>query len=1244
MKGVSQRGLRGSSLALSRSNRTSKEQRGRGQNSVPRCAATSPSPRTAAALVPPTTQQLQHAPLVAFTQWNEAAMEALRNGEGDSSRRILSALLPVLEARLHAMQCKPSAHTSSTAIESWRLAHALTLNNYGCQLRRDGLTGEALRQFLRAKQVETLVFGKPSCSTMLNLSAVLLSSGAAEEALAISKECVMAAQDGEPILFITALHNLAVALGQQTSERERKAALPTMLQALREAQSALGEQHATTLMLKEKCGLTSGWFSQDRGPEAGPEVAAPVPAVESPSVHGTLHGNSAAQSPSPAPLTAQEIARAALHTLDFGEPVHAHPAAHAVAALDAAEPANGDSNGWVQDAYPASSLRPSPNADARSQSYAGRATEDNQDSLLSPPRQSTHLDSVTDVDAVRATHLRMPLVESALPKPLQVSSRQSSAAASVDQQCLNSVNLSGMQRSVAIAPLETVLQEPFQTASLVMSRSVPNLVGPAGPIRDLYKMDSADGKRGPVFLRFSLPPRLPAASTVSLPLRKVAPQGAAAGPSGASAEGRRRKPSPATMPPSVSKWSGDSNLESSTAATLITEMPTAGDVKTVDKDERPFSKTGGRATLPSAPQRSLFGCSGSLYARRTVRREVEKQEERAYRVQREAEKKAAEAETAFQLALQKIQCRTQNTAAVTIQHAWRQWWSAVGRTRRDVQLQRLEELQRRRRERLALGFVAGKMPGRSGKVTIPPPPSQQHGHVGGYVVPAIVLRCCRKWLANTVCVRHVAKSHRSLVDGRLHEADVRRGVCRIQALWRGSIVRHRRAEHQQQPQLDGENACVIAVSAAYRRRAEAELLEYSALVLQQAYRSYRARQLRRRLYAAKHNGPAAVIQRWLRCTLADQRNRGVDSRTIRVRDAAARTIQRVWRGYVGRVAFRMRELRLRMGHAGVYPFALEAGIGTARRLAAIDDREGRAAKHISAKTSTPPSPAAVKRAGARPCSGKPDSFAAGKAALDLNCTAALVDAYAADCLQRSGEVYRLRDAERDRYHIGLYVDVRATRERQAWQESLRLRSTEVLRRRAAMDTRIHEEQRAFTEHRAALAIQRAYRAWRRMQEDKGRNTDFLYYSRALYQQHELGSLAARKQRQRDTARAIALYGDSAMAMRAERVKAAEELALVADCNGPASSSSGPNGVIAAPHKGAMKISSYAERMARKQQRQEQEAMQRRDEVLVALTYPHDMAHAREGPDECAARTGTTYEHPYYIPYVNEEHCRTLGID
>ncbi|GET92260.1 hypothetical protein, conserved [Leishmania tarentolae] len=1244
MKGVTQRGLHGSSLAMSRSKGTSKGPHRHGHNGAPRYAAASPSPRTAAALIPPTAQQLQHAPLVAFTQWNETAMEALRNGDGDSSRRILSTLLPVLDARLHAMQCKSSAQTSPTVIEAWRLAHALTLNNYGCQLRRDGLTDEALHQFQRAKQVETLVFGKPSCSTMLNLSAVLLSSGATKEALTIAKDCVMAAQDGEPILFITALHNLAVALGQQTSERERKAALPTMLQALREAQSTLGEKHETTLMLKEKCGLTSGWISQDNGAEVEPEGAAPMPVAESPSPHRTFQESAAAKLPSTTPLTAQESARAALHTLNFGEPVHTHPIVHALAVVDAAKPAHGDPNREEPRACPTSPSRHLLDADPRSQRYVGKATQDGQVSLRSPPQHPAHVDSPERADAVYATHLKTTATKGDTPDVHWVSSRRSSAAASVHQYDLESVNLSCTQYSIPSTPLETVVQEPFQVARLVMSRSVTNVVGPAGSIGDLYKSGD-DSTGGPCFLRFSLPPPLPLANTVSLPLRKLVLSGSAARPSGTTSEDARgRKPSPATMPRCVSKASSGNNRESCTVTKAITITPTAEARGTVEKGEKSVPEGGRDGARPSLPKRSLFGGKGSSYTRRIVNREVEKQEERAYRIQREAEKKAEEAENAFQLAFEKLQHRTQSRAATIIQHAWRQWWNAVGRKRREVQLRRLEELQRRRRERLALGLVAGKMSERPGKVTIPPPPSKQHGDVGGHLVPAVVLRCWRNWLSNTICVRYVAKSHRSRVDARLHEADVRHCICRIQALWRGVIARQRRPKHQQQPQLYAENATSMTKSTAYLLRAKDELREYSALVLQMAYRSYRARQLRHRLYLAKHEGPAKVIQRWLRCTWADHRNRGVDRRTVCMRNAAAITIQRMWRGFLGRVAFHMRQLRLRMDRVGAPLPAIEAGSCSAQRLGVVSAPECRTAKHLSTKTSRPSSASdRVKKVADLPPAGNAGFFTAGKGTPDSSRTAVPTEAYAAACLQRSDEVYRLRDMERNRYHIGLYVDVMASKERQAWQESLRLRPTEVLRRRVQLDTQIHEEQRAFTEHRAAVAIQRAYRTWRRMKEDKSRDTNYLYYSRAFYQQRELGSLAARKQRQRDTARAIALYGDSARVMREERVKAAEELALVTDCNGPASSTSGPNGVIAVPREGA-KIASYAERMARKKWRQENEAMQRRDEVLVALTYPHDMAHAREGPEECAARLGTTYEHPYYIPYVNGEHYRTLGID
>lgn len=128
----------------------------------------------------------------------------------------------------------------------------------------------------------------------MNLSAVLLGMGRAEEALPLAQYCVEITStlsnrangkqkqkgqmitksklhkqqnnannnnndnDGNNILRITALHNLAVTLAQQPacSNETQQEALAMMLRAFREAQLSLGEMHPTTLMLRTKCGMT----------------------------------------------------------------------------------------------------------------------------------------------------------------------------------------------------------------------------------------------------------------------------------------------------------------------------------------------------------------------------------------------------------------------------------------------------------------------------------------------------------------------------------------------------------------------------------------------------------------------------------------------------------------------------------------------------------------------------------------------------------------------------------------------------------------------------------------------------------------------------------------------------------------------------------------------------------------------------------------------------------------------------
>ncbi|KAG5493936.1 hypothetical protein JKF63_01768 [Porcisia hertigi] len=1243
MKSIRQHGLRGGGDTATRAKRGFKAQRQAQRDRHSKYADTSSVAQPAVPLVPPTVQVLNRAPLEVFVQWNETAMEALRIGDTDFSRRILAALLPVLEARLHAMQCKASAHMPSTAVDSWRLAHALTLNNDGCQLRRDGRVDEALRQFLRAKQVETLVFGQPSCSTMLNLSAVLLSSGAAEEALVIAKECVMAAQDAEPVLFITALHNLAVALGQQSSERERNAALPTMRQALREAESVLGEQHPTTMMLKEKCVLTSrGSFLDSSAKNRGETEASERGGELGVGNEMTLESPTP-ESLSPKPLSAQERARAALHTLDFGEPAHYHQIAHNPIPPDAPHAAGPRVDSGGQKVHSSAVLNHSLGSAASGERRGTGGCPEGQDRPRSSAHTATQRDSVGDADSERGALVTGASSQSPAAHQLQFSRKLSSVAASVDHFCADSVHLSGTPVSDSRTPLETVLQEPFQVASLVISRSVPKYVGPAGPIRNLLDIDAEKAKDGHSFLRFGMPPPSLPANTTPLPLRKLPGPPVVQRPSYATAPPPRTKPQRARLPGNGSASDNDDDPYNNTVPELIsTATPAAGERHTITKSGKSASAPGSSRTHQSAPQRSLFGKKGPLCSKSVASRELQLQEERAYRAEREAERQAAEAQMAFERELEKIQLRTKNRAAVTIQQAWRQWWNSVGRSRRQLQLHRLKELQRRRRERQALGVLANKVRGKSGGGKIPPPPSHQHGEVGGYVVPAVLLRCAKKWLAKTVCVRYLVKTRRTPVQAQLHEVDVRCHICRIQALWRGALVRSRLTQHHQH-RLTG-NFPIHTGRDTNMLRAASELRDYSALVLQMAYRSYRARCMWRELYLRRHNGPAAKIQLWFRVTLADQRRRGVDSRTVQQRNSAALTIQRVWRGFLGKVAFRIRELRLRMDRAGSYHPAIEAGVRARQTIPAIEYQKVRQRKRIPEATSSPPKTAPESTTELPDDANTADASAADKTTCGSQSGVGTIDTYAISCLQRSSEVQRLRDAERDQYHIGLFVETMATKERQAWQESLRLRPTEVLRRRVVLDTRIHEEQRAFTEHRAAAAIQRAYRSWQKMRHDPRRDTNLLYYSRAFYQQRQLGSLAERKQRRREIARVTARCGDSVAPMREERQKAGELLALVENCNGPASFSCGINGVIAVPRDDGVAIAPYRERMERKQQRQRQEAIQRRDEVLVAINHSHDMMHVRESPEECAARIGDRYEQPYYIPYVNDEHRRILGID
>lgn len=1257
---------------------------------------------------------LDDASLANFTRWNETAMEALRAGDGATSRRILTSLLPELRERLalatKAASSKGRAAPDAAAtvvLQSWQLVYALTLNNYGCQLRRDGQSDAALQQFLTARDVETAVFGKPSCSTMLNLSAVLLSRGEAKAALAIATECAAAAQDGEPVLFITALHNLAVALGQQSGERSRSAALPTMLQALREAQAALGESHPTTKMLKEKCGLTSQWIHPTPPTATLPQpesvVTAPggqksyapqphSPALAAPSVSFSSASNrdeSTQAAGSEQEMSPQERARAALYTLNFGAPPKAHQSARRV---EAQVKDTADSKG-SDDGRRATPLQDYHTQQSPSPDSWERLSEKSSGSKASPTRLPP-LGNPSKVGGARLSSGNTPFTHhpSGAASAEDRVHRDSNAAVSVDQLCLDSAHLSTVEFGTPTEGPETVLQEAFHPSALSLNRHG------ATTLRDLCGVNQNGSVVYPSFLRFSaeLPPvpsrtasanakasmgndkpsaaaatttngRLPQdaffatdavpmsngdvfaqTTPADMKLPKRARTGSAGSQQFSNAKGGKSSTSLfATAPAAVSPKDAHSVAATSSARPSSPAKDNSHPHNHLNNNSsNNNSSSTSRNTQPAAARRTLFGhstahpnggsASSGRWADRAAQRQADLAEEEAYRRKLKEAEAAEEAAHAFERGLAKVKARTQARAARVIQRAWQQWWTSVGQPRRHVQLQRLEELQRRRRDRLALSSATGKRVPSAKLRTAPAGTSGSplsstplpHGRVGGQVMPAVVVRCGRRWLAKTACVRCAARLTRARVDGRLCEADVYRRVCKLQALWRGALQRQRLQVRDEQRGTSVEG-----------QRAEDEMRAYAALVVQCAFRRHAARRARQRLYAARYDAPATTIQQWLRRTWADQQQRGVDAPTSRRRNAAATDIQRVWRGYQGRVAFRMRELRQRIDQATPYALAIEGGETAAPAMAPSSVAKSSKTTEVPfthGPTSTPPQgPVSAPTASPSVPSHPPEKAAAANAA------------YEAACLQRGSAVQDLRDAEREHFHIPLYVETMASKERAAWQAAVRLRPTDVVRRRAELNSTMEAEQTFFVRHRAARVIQRAFRAWRAMLQDAARDTGLLRYARMRYQQRELGAAVAQQQRARDVDRAVRLYGDTIAPVREERARAAVALAaaegepeVVAT---PRAAAAGA--MVTAPELALMStVGQPCEQTSRARWRREQEALLHRDERLLALTAPHNAAHLREGPEECEARLGTTYEHPYYTPYVNEEHRWTLGID
>lgn len=243
---------------------------------------------------------------------NSEAMKLLENGDAGRSHKLLLEALQIVQEHQGKLKsgtkAVSSAALSSTSAprydtppigemqkkceEMWALAMSVTVSNLGCQLRKVNQPVEALSFLNTAKEVETALYGKPSTSTMLNISAVLLALGELQSALEIARYCVLADTEGEKVLRVTALHNYAMILGQlplPTNEEKRpslvladfdrfvvsnendantrtalkedcEGAMIIMRQALSESEAYLSREDPTRKLLHHRCLHPEEWI------------------------------------------------------------------------------------------------------------------------------------------------------------------------------------------------------------------------------------------------------------------------------------------------------------------------------------------------------------------------------------------------------------------------------------------------------------------------------------------------------------------------------------------------------------------------------------------------------------------------------------------------------------------------------------------------------------------------------------------------------------------------------------------------------------------------------------------------------------------------------------------------------------------------------------------------------------------------------------------------------------------------
>ncbi|RNF10333.1 hypothetical protein TraAM80_01693 [Trypanosoma rangeli] len=1065
-------------------------------------------------------------PVDTVMEMNKKSIALMKDGKMKASYDMLQTALAAAEAgvRRFPTVSKESNSEAQEQREAWLLAFAATLSNLGCLQRRDNQLYEAIRYLQDARNVESQVFGRPSCSTMVNLSAVLLELGSTEEALVISRDCVLASEQSDPMLHTIALHNYGVTLSQHASEEMRQSAVPVLMKALRQAQLHLGEEHPTTMLIRQHCGMTLQ-KPQEQGEKCQLGSTAFVTQGHREETKQPLAADERLPPLVPASKYLQQ-AKEAVESLNYGD-IPLFGESHASSYTESKQ----ESKSTQRSSKPETDLK------YQSVTSYGRGKEELSEDLSkrrSSPNEPVvvFFESAAEETLARQYSSMVTVLTASCSCSAEESVEEEKEEREKRTKCDSDIDDDddGKKR-MSLKVVTPTLREGKKESDVVydpLEHSEESRKG-SGANSDAHggagegAEPSKGEEEGKCHQTAMEPPKLdmtqrPATFTNTgfffvigaqakqpeLPFYRFAPLEASLLAKESSGEQNAAATEASTPKLEKQKLLKPVEEEEEEEEEEYEEQEMCGfEHKEIQGREKHCLPTPVKAI---AKKREAFvkliGVNPAIRREENIRQERLEEELLRSRLRKEAEEKAQKEH--FERTLAAIVSRTRDRAVRKIQYMWCMWWNSVGKRRRELLIKRTEEKARRERLRQALLEHEQQVEEQRRQKRMSKKKS------GIEAIPSVF--CCgKKWLLRTLCVRYLAR--RGIPRDDKKEAFFVLQLSKIQAVWRGHYVRLQMRDK--------------SVARAQKRMCNEQLERevYAAMVIQMCVRQCLARKAREKNIIEHYGPPAIKIQRWFRAVMPRRRGLGVDKVSKWRKQYSARLIQRAWRGYLCRLAYFMEKLRYKLDedkrHKRVASSVLQR-VGRGFICRSLISRQW--LKRTCLRTTV-------------------HLLEWGDGELDrkrnvIPTSPPPTVTYVPTPVE---EVNAIAQMEREKYHIGLFVDVVAKRHCTEWKEALRLRPFEVLRRRAHENHLCELELNAFRREHAAVKIQREFRQWLHIRDSPFRDKTLLLIARGDYQVLEYGRKIDRIRHTREQEAGQEIFGDQVAPMRKARAAAQAEL-------------------------------------------------------------------------------------------------------